>query len=290
MIIAGVVAGFGLWLIVVRFLPAHPNLAQALTLLNPLTDVARTEKPRGWQAVGQWGLNRLPPKLCPVPTADLALLGLTPAGFVARKIGYALAGLVLPSAAGVCLILTGVHLPVLALPIVALVCAGLGFMLPDVQIRAAAARARVEFSRTLACFVDLVALERFCGSGTKQALDTASTVGDSWVFTRLRETLDRSTWAGLTGWDGLRELAGDLALPDLSDVSDIIRLSGAEGAGIYRILRAKARSLREGLLLTDMTRANEANEKMSLPVSALGIVFLAILIGPALLSMMGSMP
>jgi Flp pilus assembly protein TadB len=160
-------------------------------------------------------------------------------------------------------------------------------MIPDLRVRSQAAAARREFSRQLACFVDLVALERSCGSGTQQALSTASEVGDSWAFRRLRECLDHATWAGIASWDGLRDLADELALPDLSDVADIIRLSGSEGAGIHRILRAKARSIRESRLTADLTQANEANESMSLPVSVLGIIFLVILIAPALLSMMG---
>jgi hypothetical protein len=39
-------------------------------------------------------------------------------------------------------------------------------------------------------------------------------------------------------------------------------------------------------LAAQLTRANEANEKLSLPVSILGLVFLVILITPALMSMM----
>jgi hypothetical protein len=97
-------------------------------------------------------------------------------------------------------------------------------------------------------------------------------------------------WAGLTSWDGLRDLATDLDLGDLAEMADIMRLSSSEGASVYRILRAKARSMREGLLLKDLTKANETNEKMSLPVSVLGIVFLTILIAPALLSMLSSLP
>ncbi|MCL2471082.1 MAG: hypothetical protein FWF25_04990 [Propionibacteriaceae bacterium] len=288
-ILAGAVVGAGIWLVVLRLVPAHPDLAQALSMLSPMTGPPVQTKARGWAMVGQWGLDKIPDKLRPVPVKDLALLGMTPAAYLARKIAYALVGLLFPGVVSTCLVLVGVEIP-LVIPAVLMVLAALvGFVLPDLDVRTKAARARVEFSRTLACYVDLVALERSCGSGSKQALDTAAALGDSWVFSRVRECLDRSMWAGVTGWDGLRELGIDLDLADLCDVADIMRLSGSEGAGVYRILRAKARSMREGILLNDMTRANETNEKMSLPVSVLGIVFLAILIMPALLSMMGMM-
>ncbi|MDR0284732.1 MAG: hypothetical protein LBI33_07560 [Propionibacteriaceae bacterium] len=288
-IVAGVLVGAGLWLVIDRFVPAYPNLAQALARLSPLAPPPSPTRPRGWEAIGDWGLAKLPERLRPIPVKDLALLRITPAGFLARKMTYALVGLLFPGVLTTCLRLLGIRLPVLAPALVSLVLAGVGFLLPDLDIRAKAAKARAEFTRTLACYVDLVALERSCGSGTKQALDTAARTGDSWVFVRLREALDRGTWAGVNGWDSLSGLADDLDLSDLADVADIVRLSGTEGAGIYRILRAKSRSLREGLLLTDVTRANETNEKMSLPVSVLGIVFLAILIGPALLSMLGTL-
>ena len=289
-ILGGATAGLGLWVIIIRLLPAHPNLAQTLAMLSAVQTSTTVEETHGWETVGSWGLRKLPEKLRPIPTQDLALLSRTPTQFLAKKIAYCLAGLVLPGAIFTVVILMGFSVPFILPAMATLIIAGIAFMLPDMEVRTAATRARVEFSRTLACFVNLVALERSCGSGTKQALDVAANVGDSWVFTRLRESLDRATWAGLTGRDALRELSQELGVTDLGEVADIIALSSNEGAGIYRILRAKARSIREGLLLSDTTRANEANEKMSLPVSVLGIVFLAILIGPALLSMAISFP
>ncbi|MDR0783975.1 MAG: type II secretion system F family protein [Propionibacteriaceae bacterium] len=284
-ILAGGAIGFGLWLILLKLMPTYPNLAQSLALLGP--GVEQNEAPaQGWDKLGAWGLDKLPTTLRPIPTQDLALLQVTPATFLARKLTYALVGLLLPGLVSITLPLLGITVAWVIPPIICLVTAAVGYLLPDLEVRTKAAKARREFSATLACFVDLVAMERACGSGTRQALDAAAAVGDSWVFLRLREALDRATWAGKAGWDGLRELANEVQVSDLSDLADIMRLSGAEGAGIYRILRSKARSIREGLLLKDLAKANETNEKMSLPVSVLGIVFLAILITPALLSVL----
>ncbi len=236
-IAAGLISGGGLWLVAVQFSPAWPNLAQSLAMLAP-TAAARpaAQKGRGWEAVGAWGLAKLPAKIRPIPDKDLRLLRLTPTAFMARKMAYALAGLLLPGLLVTGLILLGAHLPV-ALPAgLALVTGVIGFLLPNLAIRSQAARARREWVRTLACFVDLVALERSCGSGTTQALEVAAGVGDSPVFHRLRECLDRSAWAGVAAWDGLRDLAEELGLTDLADVADIIRVSGTEGAGIYTTL------------------------------------------------------
>ena len=289
-ILAGVMVGVGVWLIGLRLAPTHPNLAQTLAMLSGAPTIDVETEVHGWEAFGQWGLKRLPERIRPIPTQDLAILSISPSHFLAKKMVYALVGLTIPGALVGSVLLLGSSIPVAAPAVAAVVVGGAAFMIPDVQVRTKARRARVEFSRTLSCFVNLVALERSCGSGTKQALDVAAGVGDSWVFAKLRECLDRSTWAGVSGRDGLQELAKELGVNDLGEVADIIALSSTEGAGIYRILRAKSRSIREGLLLSDITRANEANEKMSLPVSILGIVFLAILIGPALLSMTTSLP
>ena len=42
-------------------------------------------------------------------------------------------------------------------------------------------------------------------------------------------------------------------------------------------------SLRAAILSTDLARANEVGEKMSIPMSLLGVIFMAILVAPALL-------
>ena len=82
-------------------------------------------------------------------------------------------------------------------------------------------------------------------------------------------------------------LSNELALPELGDLADIVRLGGEEGAQIYNQLRAKSGSLRAAMLNAELARANEASEKLSIPMSILGMVFLAILITPALLRVVG---
>ena len=63
------------------------------------------------------------------------------------------------------------------------------------------------------------------------------------------------------------------------------------GVTAYQVaatLRARAGSLRAALLSEDMGRANEVGERMSIPMSLLGVIFMAILVCPALLRMMTS--
>ncbi len=77
------------------------------------------------------------------------------------------------------------------------------------------------------------------------------------------------------------ELSLDLGVPELGDVADIMRLSGEDGAAVLPTLRARAASLRTWLLQSEVTTANEASERMSIPVALLGVAFMALLGFPA---------
>jgi Flp pilus assembly protein TadB len=164
------------------------------------------------------------------------------------------------------------------------------FFVPDVNVRDDASKARGEFSRALGAYIDLVALERLSGSGTRQSMEVAASVGDSWVFRRLGEELARSRWNGVAPWEALHVLADQLGVTDLDDVADILRLSGEEGAAVAEQLRARAASLRSAQLHHELGKANATNERLSIPMSLLGVVFLALLVAPALLRLLGMSP
>ena len=112
--------------------------------------------------------------------------------------------------------------------------------------------------------------------------EVAATVGNSWVFRRLAEELARSRWNGVAPWEALHTLADQLGLTELDDVADILRLSGEEGAAVFEQLRARSAGMRSALL-HELARANEINERLSILMSLLGVIFLALLVAPALL-------
>ena len=76
-------------------------------------------------------------------------------------------------------------------------------------------------------------------------------------------------------------------MPELGDLADIVRLSGEEGAQIYGQLRARSAAMRAAMLNDEVAHANAVGEKLSIPMSILGVIFLMILIAPALLRVMG---
>ena len=162
------------------------------------------------------------------------------------------------------------------------------FFVPNYNVIDDAKKARLEFARALGAYIDLVALERNNGSGVRQAMEAAALVGDSWVFTRLSEELTRSRWSGQPPWDALHTLADELGLPELDDFADIMRLSGEEGASVYSHLRARSAAMRTAMLNDEVAEANAVGERMTIPGSLLGVVFMALLVAPSLLRMFGN--
>ena len=297
---AGGLVGAGLALVLFQLVPSHPDLGQALARLSPAgareaQNAARAlTQPRVKgsddvrDVLGAWGARYLPASLWgKVAPADLAVLGMTPARFHGEKILYAFIGLVagpVLSAAAMFSFAIPVYVPVLA----TLALAAALWFIPTYNVVTDARDARVEFARSLGAFVDLVALEMASGSGPRQSMEAAAAVGDSWVFRRMREELARTRWSGITPWDALRHLGNEIDMPDLHELADIMRLSGEDGGRVYPQLKARAASMRSAILSAQKTRANEVSERMTLPMTLLGMIFLFILITPQVLRMVGS--
>jgi len=180
----------------------------------------------------------------------------------------------------------GVTMPIAVPAAGSLLAAAVMFWLPDFNARDDARKARAEFNRALGAYTDLVALERLGGSGSREAMELAAKVGDNWVFRRISEELARSRWSGVAPWDALHALADELGLPDLADLADVMRLT-SEGSQVYAQLRARSEAMRAAMLSTELAKANAAGERMTMPMALLSVVFLAILVVPALLQLTG---
>lgn len=292
-LVAGALVGLGVALLVWRLAPADPDLGDALQRLSPehakrrsveATHTASDTRER----LGVWGMKTLPAGAWgTIPVKELAILRIPISRYYGEKIMFALLGLAIPPLLTTFFTLLGARLPIFIPAVATLGLATVMFFLPNYNVRDDAKKARAEFSRALGAYIDFVALERNSGAGPRQAMEVAAGVGDSWVFRRLSEELARTRWSGLTPWDALHGLALELGLPELDDLADIMRLSGEEGAQIYRSLRARSSGMRSAMLATEKGKANEVGEKMSIPMSLLGVIFLAILVAPALLRVIG---
>ncbi len=286
-ILAGALVALGLTLAVLQIAPAQPDLQDVIHRYSTTntTTPARIAPPASTRVdhVGLWATTRLPATWwVNTPTKQLALLQIPLHRHYGKKVLYALAGLAIPPLLGYFFIALGWPIPFLVPAGGSIAMAAVMFFMPDVDVRTDAKRARIEFSRALGAYIDLVALERLAGSGSRQAMEFAAGIGDTWVFRRLSEELARSRWSGVAPWDALHVLADELGLPELDDLADIMRLS-KEGTQVYSNLRARSTALRSAMLNDELAKANATVERMSIPMSLLGVVFMVILITPSLL-------
>lgn len=290
-LLAGALIGLGVSLLVWRSRPVQVDLASAMERLSPDRSLASrastvtTVEGDTKDKLGGWAMRTLPlDSLGAPPYRELSLLRIPVHRFYGEKVLFALVGLVVPFVLGFFLRLVGTAIPWFLIAVAALALAAVMFFLPDYNARDEAAKARKEFGRALASYIDLVALERNSGSGPRQAMEVAANIGDSWVFRRLAEELARSRWSGMPPWEALRRLSDELGLPELADLADIMRLSGEEGAQVYQTLRSRSESMRTAELNAALADANATGERMTIPMSALGLIFMALIVTPALLS------
>ncbi|MEO3936766.1 hypothetical protein V3N99_08400 [Dermatophilaceae bacterium Soc4.6] len=290
----GALIGLGVAVMIYGLIPAQPDLADVLDRLSPPVRrrpgaAVPSTTPDPQERLGMWAERTLPARLLGVPpAADLAVLRQSPAQFYGRKVLYGLLGLVLPALLTGFFTLLGIRIAFVVPVAATLVLAAVLFVMPSRDVAADAAQARADLARALSAYIELCALERHSGAGASTALANAAEVGDAWVFARIGQELARSRYTGQPPWDSLTALSRDLALPELVDVADIMRLASDESAEVYRQLRARSASVRSALLSAELAHANVVEERMYLPGSLLGVVFLALLMAPPLLRLVGA--
>lgn len=293
---SGALIGLGLFVLLRAVLVVEqPRLADALARLDrpagtpPGPAIVVDDRwARAAGRAGEWTAARLTAAGLPVPVQALALIGWTPQGYAARKIGMAAFGAVFLPLLTAVLGAAGIGLP-LAVPVAGSVAlAGVLFFVVDLIVRDQAAEARGQMRRALCSYLDLVSLRRDASEGPTVALERAAALGDGWVLGRITDALITARLAGNPPWQGLRRLAVDTGVGELADVADIAAVAAVEGASIAPTLRARAQSLRVQLLAEEETRANTASEKLTAPVALLSICFLLLFLYPALARLMAS--
>ncbi|GAA1947431.1 type II secretion system F family protein [Kitasatospora viridis] len=286
-ILAGCVAAAGLALLIAELRPAPPDLGQTLDRLHrPAEPVRANAEPvdeKWYDRLGGRALGVLGVRL---PVQSLALIGRTPARFMAHKLLFGLIGLMLPAYLTAMLVALGYPPPVALPVVVSLGLAVLGWLLPDGIVQGEAKEARTEYLHAISAYLELVALERAADHGPAEAMRRAAAVGRGAVFRRIQDALERAATDRMPPWEGLEALSGELGLTQLQDVADIMRLSGADGAAVYDTLRARAKGLRDELLADDLARAGATSEQMVAPGAALTLLMTILIVYPALYQML----
>lgn len=287
--IAGILLGLALFTAIYPLLPARPRLAVTLGEIDrTMTD--ESEGTSGKIAIqdkaGSWAIKHLPECMgMKADASDLQITGTTATGHTWTKIYSAtfmfVSLLVLSLSAQL----------VLAVPL-GLTLAGTtaltiaAWLSPDWELKSKAAKARAQFARGVAIFVELVAAERRRDAPPAVALENAALVGDTWIFQRIRQELVRARYDKVQPWDALERFAEKIKVPELGDASRIMRLSGDRGASVYESLRALGRGLRVRMLNEQAATESTASDKMSNIVFMVAAAFMVILLTPMVLSIM----
>ncbi len=138
--------------------------------------------------------------------ADLSLMGRTRGSHLATKAAVGMLLLLLAPVVWSILGVAGLVLPTAVPAVLALGLGLFGFFLPDLALRAEAAKRRMEFRRSVGIFLDLVSMNLAGGRGLPEALLAAATVSDHWTLVRVRQSLANARLYGTTPWVALGDL------------------------------------------------------------------------------------
>lgn len=170
--------------------------------------------------------------------------------------------------------------------IVALAGALIGFVVPDVRLRARAKERRTAFRHALSAYLDLVTIIMSGGGGLLTALHSAADAGDGWAFAEIRGALDRARLSNRTPWSQLEVLSERFDIPELRDLVATAELAGTEGSRITESVATKSDVLRARLQAEIEQTSESLTEQMLLPVGLL-LVALFLFLGFAVFQQVG---
>jgi hypothetical protein len=220
---------------------------------------------------------RLPRRL----DADLGIVGMSREMFLARTVGGALLGVVLPNAVVVPFALLGLVSYVIPLWLV-LIGAVVGAVVPYFSLSGQATERRRAFRHMVSAFLDLVAMNLAGGRGVPEALQAASTISDSWGMVRIRDTLEAAKLQGITPWAALGQLGDEVDVGELRDLAAALALVAEDGAKVRESLTARAASMRHRELADAEARAEERSQSMLVAQLLLCVGFLIFLLYPSI--------
>lgn len=285
-LLPGLLAGSGLAILVAVLTPALPNASDALANLSGARRSdggAQTRQDR----IGLWigaRVARLPLlERITVPAKDLAITGTIPSVLYFQKALWAMVGLLAPTFIGAAQLLLGTGTTLLP-GIVAIGGGILGWIAPDLNVRAKARAVRESYARTVAVYLELVAAGLKRRQTVDAALERAASISNSYPMRQIRRHLTEARLNAEKPWDALEKLSLEIDVPALGDVARIAALSGEQGGSVYSTLMNRGKQLRLELLKNQEASEKKRSENLTFP--QLGAAFLAILIGvvPMILS------
>lgn len=294
--LAGALAGLGVFLLVKVFVQPKPGVAATLARLDggrrgatQLTASATAPVGRlgGIERAGLSIGSRLEAEAAArgwtfdKVRADLAIMNRPFAVHLGTKVLLAVGALVWLPLMAVVLSLAGIGFGTTTPAAVTLAGAVFAFFIPDLALRGEAEERRRDFRHVVGSFLDLVAMNLAGGRGLPEALMAASTIGDHWAMARIRQALSNARVVGITPWEGVSQLGRELGVEELRDLASALALAGDEGAKIRHSLMARAESMRRKELADVEGQAGERSQSMLVAQLLICASFLLFLAYPA---------
>ena len=294
-VLAGALAGAGLFLFLLALLPRRASLArQVATFDGPHLPPPRADAgPQDGRVSRR--LGRVLAAFCaeqgwefPSLRANLSIVGRSFENFLATKVLLGLFGLLLGPLLLVLFGLAGVRIPV-AIPVwLGLAVGGVFFFLPDLEVKQQADARRRDFRHAIGAFLDLVSMNLSGGRGVPQALMAASEIGSGWALWRLRDALANARITGQTPWQALGALGEEVRVDELRDLAAALGLVADDGAKVRESLTARAASLRRRELADLEGQAGEKSQSMLVAQMLLCAGFLIFLTYPVVGVLLGT--
>jgi tight adherence protein C len=291
-VVAGAVAGIGLFLLALALVPRRVSLARQIAAF----DAGRTGRvprraPRsasGKESETSRRIGAAAARLCaeqgwefPSVKANLSLTGKSFESYLAGKILFALVGLIFVPILAILAGLAGIRFPVVIPVWMGLIAAGIFFFLPDLELKQKATARRRDFRHAVGSFLDLVAMNLAGGRGVPEALMAAGEIGSGWAMWRIRDALTNARITGQTPWQALGGLGEDVGVEELTDLASALSLVAEDGAKVRESLTARAASLRRREISDLEGKAGERSQSMLIAQMLLCVGFLLFILYPA---------
>jgi tight adherence protein C len=294
-LLAGALAGAGLFLFLLALVPRRASLArQVATFDGPRPPLRRpgTGEPDGRV---RRRLGRALAAFCaeqgwefPSLRANLSIAGRSLENFLATKVLLGLFGLLLGPLLLVLFGLAGLRIPVVIPVWLGLAVGGIFFFLPDLEVKQQAEARRRDFRHAIGAFLDLVSMNLSGGRGVPEALMAASEIGSGWALWRLRDALANARITGQTPWQALGALGEEVRVDELRDLAAALSLVADDGAKVRESLTARAASLRRRELADLEGQAGEKSQSMLVAQMLLCAGFLIFLTYPVVGVLLGT--
>lgn len=146
------------------------------------------------------------------------------------------------------------------------------------SVRSRVREAERELRRTTNDVIQLLAVGLTTDQSVESALEFALGVGDSAMFSLLRDDLAAAPLRGVTMWEAVEDIGRRTSQRELCELATAIERQGTQGVSIAETVATLARSMRERVLADLERDADRANANLAGPTVAFvctTLVFLA---------------